>query len=352
MASTFRREYIALNGIRGIAAICVMLYHASQMIGHLTPRGYLAVDLFFVLSGFVIAHAYDDRLEAGMTVRSFLLIRLIRFWPLYAAGLGLGILVEIMLIATHNHYALPPLLLLLIAAAAVLFLPTPLGRRADNLFPINVPSWSLFFELMVNVTYAVFRPRLGRTTLIVLTAAAAVAFVMLTRSARIEHMGVRSTTFVAGCVRTILSFSIGTLIYRVRPTVPSVPTLSLLLIVALLLSCPWGGLPYELAFILFLSPTLVIFGIVAKPQRRVATLAQWLGAISFPLYAIHRPLLILADAAGHRLSLPPAFAGGLGVIISILIAHVAKHVDDKVRRRLALWLHAPARKDPAEAAAP
>src|ERR1700761_6004380 len=79
--------YPALDGLRGVAAIAVMLHHFRPLTAPwLFAHGYLAVDLFFLLSGFVIAHAYDARFRKGLGVPAFLVIRLIRLWPMIAFG--------------------------------------------------------------------------------------------------------------------------------------------------------------------------------------------------------------------------------------------------------------------------
>jgi peptidoglycan/LPS O-acetylase OafA/YrhL len=80
-----------LDGMRGVAAMGVVLYHLSQMLSlHLFRAGYLAVDIFFCLSGFVIAHAYERRLLGGLSPLRFAAIRFARFFPLIALGIGWG----------------------------------------------------------------------------------------------------------------------------------------------------------------------------------------------------------------------------------------------------------------------
>src|SRR5215210_2241655 len=86
-----RPVYHSLNGLRGLAALIVVLFHAAALIGtQLAPGGYLAVDLFFILSGFVIAHAYDHRFAEGLGPLAFIRYRIIRFYPLYLLGLAIG----------------------------------------------------------------------------------------------------------------------------------------------------------------------------------------------------------------------------------------------------------------------
>jgi peptidoglycan/LPS O-acetylase OafA/YrhL len=92
LASLERQPFRTLDGIRGIAATIVMTRHLPEMFGRLTfPRCYLAVDLFFVLSGFVIANAYGARLASGMGLAEFMRIRFIRFFPFYILAFAFGI---------------------------------------------------------------------------------------------------------------------------------------------------------------------------------------------------------------------------------------------------------------------
>src|SRR6185437_6209521 len=83
-----RHAYATLDGLRGVAALAVVLYHyASDLIA---PHGYLAVDLFFAMSGFVIASAYEAKLKDGLDVRGFLGIRAKRLAPLWMLGAIVG----------------------------------------------------------------------------------------------------------------------------------------------------------------------------------------------------------------------------------------------------------------------
>jgi peptidoglycan/LPS O-acetylase OafA/YrhL len=348
-----RRDYVTLNAMRGVAALGVMLFHGVGLFGAIMPRGYLAVDLFFVLSGFVIAHAYEAKLTGGLGRRAFVRVRLIRFYPLYAAGLLVGLLKEGLLIATHNGYAFSPLGLLAALIAGALFLPMPLAQRGYNLFPINIPSWSLFFELLVNILYAVVLPWLTTRTLLVTIAISAVLLVVLAPAGGIGDVGVTSLTFAGGCVRTILSFSIGLLIHRLQPRMPRVPTLALLVATAAALACPWGGLAYDLGFVFVISPLLVLLGISTEPSAALARPAAMLGILSFPIYALHRPVVALAEAVAAKAHLPgPVVGVPVLLVLVVLCCTLAPAFDLRARAAigriagLRLW------RDKAEAAAP
>ena len=131
----------ALNAMRGLAAIAVVIFHAHPLFGaQIAPSGYLAVDLFFVLSGVVIAHAYAARLNAGMRVAAFMKIRVVRFMPFYLLGLAFGLVLATALLFAGSSDALSTDKLAIALLLALLFPPVPFG---GDIFPLNVPAWSL-----------------------------------------------------------------------------------------------------------------------------------------------------------------------------------------------------------------
>src|ERR1700722_15456070 len=139
-------RYTFLDGVRGIAAIFVFTRHASDFWGWRPYRSYLAVDLFFLLSGFVIAYAYDERLRnKKMSTRQFLLTRLIRLYPMFLLSVVLSSVVVIWKSAmgTQEHSTAGEILG--VFALTALFLPSKMQGNAD-LFPLNGPYWSLFYE--------------------------------------------------------------------------------------------------------------------------------------------------------------------------------------------------------------
>ena len=87
-------HYLILDGLRGLAAIIVVCFHlteplASSHLDNLVNHGYLAVDFFFLLSGFVMGYAYDDRWDK-LTIGGFLRRRFERLQPLVVLGMTLG----------------------------------------------------------------------------------------------------------------------------------------------------------------------------------------------------------------------------------------------------------------------
>ncbi len=146
-AAQDRRTFHTLDALRGIAALAVVCFHRRE--GRF-PSAYLAVDLFYVMSGFVLAYAYDSRFAAGLSWRRFMAQRLIRLWPLYALGVIIT-LVSAVLAGDQKAWAQAPL--------QFLFLPAQPGPDHAPLYPLNLPAWSLMFELAINFVWAVFGAR-------------------------------------------------------------------------------------------------------------------------------------------------------------------------------------------------
>jgi peptidoglycan/LPS O-acetylase OafA/YrhL len=142
--------FTTLDGIRGLAALLVVVRHTGALVDPLSfQESYLAVDVFFVLSGVVLSQAYEARLQAGLGALRFAWIRLVRIYPLYFLG-GLisvvTILAGIDAPARAGHLATYALL-------GLFMLPNP-GLGSVYVYPLINPSWSLFMELAVNVFYA------------------------------------------------------------------------------------------------------------------------------------------------------------------------------------------------------
>lgn len=151
-----KRGYVLIDGMRGIAALAVASLHWQAMSAPwlFASSGGLAVDLFFLLSGIVIAHAYDERIDQGdLNAVRFMLTRIIRFWPLYALGTLLGAAAVCVALATgrdsyyHSYGELG-----ISVALTLLFIPQRWGGALFELNPLSGrffgswwPTWRLSF---------------------------------------------------------------------------------------------------------------------------------------------------------------------------------------------------------------
>jgi peptidoglycan/LPS O-acetylase OafA/YrhL len=153
-------KFLALDALRGVAALIVAEFHYRVFFSNVFfTHSYLAVDLFFMLSGFVLSFAYQQRLDSGYSVSTFLKTRAVRLYPLYFAGLIFGVVARVWTVREHGHTLQGGFLLPF--ACSLLMLPVIAGPGYPNpiSFPFNFPMWSLFFEMVANVYHAVFLRR-------------------------------------------------------------------------------------------------------------------------------------------------------------------------------------------------
>lgn len=196
MRFTGPRHIALLDGLRGYAAFVVVLYHLRHFFGDALPvaNGYLAVDLFFVMSGLVIAMTYEARLRAGMGVAAFFRRRVIRLYPVYAIGGLLG--VAVMLALPEKRMGAGYALSALVSQAAML--PEALVRGADGPFPLNPPAWSLFFEIWGNLAFALLVPRLPTRWLAATVGLALIGYMLGSRAAGTVELGVNYARLAGG----------------------------------------------------------------------------------------------------------------------------------------------------------
>ena len=316
-------HYEILDGLRGVAALLVVFYHIFEGLsfaegGTLITtinHGYLAVDFFFILSGFVIGYAYDDRLGKTMTLGNFFKRRLIRLHPMIIIGAVLGVIFYCLQGCVKwdsTHVATSMIMLALLCA--LFFIPATPGAGYDirgngEMFPLNGPSWSLFFEYIGNILYAVFIHRLSNKALtaLVFLLGIGLAWFALFDVAGYGMIGVGWTldgvNFLGGSLRMLFPFSLGMLLSRNFKPVKVRGAFWICSIVLLALFCVpyiegnspicWNGL-FEAICILFIFPVLVWIGASGKTTDKHSTqICKFSGDISFPLYAVHYPVMYL-----------------------------------------------------------
>ena len=310
--SNTRRHYTALDGLRGIAAIIVVLSHLGDSfnIHACVAHAHLAVEFFFMLSGFVIGYAYDRRWDDGMTIFGFFKRRLVRLHPLVPLGVFLGI-VPVLLLNMAGLADVPVWQFVLIAIGCALMIP---AFPVQSMNPFNGPVWTLFYEYFANVLYAVWLRRIGKKTLVALVSVAAVASALV--AFRIDLFGLllnfgytykagwrfETSHFYLATTRLMFPFLTGLLIcrlgtkIRVRNSfVPcAIAMVAILLFPPVDTWLPYSSIAngfYEYGMVLFVFPVLLMIGAGDESDDGgwVAKIAKFLGEISFPLYMTHYP---------------------------------------------------------------
>lgn len=318
-----KRRFTGLDGLRGVAALVVIWLHTGAPP---LPRSYLAVDFFFALSGFVLAHGYEGRLKSGMAPAEFMLRRYIRLWPLYILALVLGAAVALSGAPGHVPFIAS-------VAFGALLLPTPveaLSADRTRAFPLVGPAWSLFSELVANLVFALVARHLRAAALAGLLALGAGLLVFVRLSLGDLDVGSSVSHLWAGPARVIWSFFAGVAVYRLwlRYRPPELPIV--VCAVALLVMF---SLPYELAWVLAGFPLVIYLGASSEPRGPLAALCEWLGLASYGAYVLHKPLIEALRAAGVHTDGPPV---ALAIcLVATLIALILDRVYDQPVRR---WL--------------
>jgi peptidoglycan/LPS O-acetylase OafA/YrhL len=357
-----KNHYVVLDGLRGIASLMVVAFHlfepfsqgdaTKQIINH----GYLAVDFFFMLSGFVIAYAYDER-WSRMTQWEFYKRRLIRLQPMVIMGSLIG--AALFYFQAGPAFPLiagtPVWKMLLVMVVGCTLLPLPISmdiRGWQEMHPLDGPAWSLFFEYIANILYAVGLRKLSKTALGVFVFLAALLLVQLAvfgdRGDLIGGWSLDATQLHIGFARLLFPFFAGILLCRLGARIQmksAFGAASLLLIVALTLprfggtDHHWMNGIYDALCVIFVFPIVVAVGAGEKRVEGLSIrVARFFGDLSFPLYITHYPLIYIYT--GWVVRSHPTGAQGIVPALLVAVAAIAiayaslKLYDEPVRR----WL--------------
>ena len=358
-----KKHYEILDGLRGVAALLVVIFHILEAFNEgsrfkqLMNHGYLAVDFFFLLSGFVVAYAYDDR-WGKITQWEFYKRRLIRLQPMVIMGMVIGALLyyfQASDIAFPQIATMPVWKVILVMLAGFILIPLPPSmeiRGWGETFPLNGPAWSLFFEYIANILYALFFRKFSNKVL---------GFLVLIFAGMVVHytvfgpkgdvIGGWSLTMqelYVGFTRLLYPFFAGVLLSRLGKLIHIKGAFwicSIMIIV--IFSIPrigdenslWMNGLYESVCIILLFPLIVAIGAGGEIKNAVSLkICKALGDISYPIYIIHYPLIYwyMSWVFENKISLKEGYLLGIGVFVaSVTIAYLClKFYDEPVRN----WL--------------
>lgn len=350
-------HYEILDGLRGVAALIVVIFHifemhsggdhAKQIINH----GYLAVDFFFLLSGYVIGYAYDDR-WGKMTLKDFFKRRIIRLQPMIIIGSVVGAAFYYFQDSPDmgwNIHDVPVWKMLLVMLIGMTLIPVSKGldiRGWGEMHPLNGPAWSLFFEYIANILYALVFRHLSKIILAVCVAVAAGFTIQYAlTSPNGDLIGGWTIDDPAqlriGFTRLAFPFLAGLLLSRIgklRYTKHAFLTASLLLVV--LFSVPrlggtenmWMNGLYECFCLMIMFPFIVWLGAGGKVNGKKAShVCKFLGDISYPVYITHYPVAYtyMAYVANNNLTLEQSWPYAvLTVFAAVAVAYFSMRLYD------------------------
>jgi peptidoglycan/LPS O-acetylase OafA/YrhL len=358
-----KKHYEILDGLRGVAAILVVAFHIFEVFSggnrfkQIINHGYLAVDFFFLLSGFVVAYAYDDR-WGKMTQWSFYKRRLIRLQPMVIMGMIIGAALyyfqasDILFPQIADTPLSHVFLVMFIGFTLIPLTPSADIRGWSEMHPLNGPAWSLFFEYIANILYALIFRKFSNKVLSIFVLLFAGMLINYTVfgpkgdviggwSLNLEQMNV-------GFTRLLYPFFAGILLSRLGKLIHIKSAFwACSLLIAIVLSVPrigdenslWMNGLYESFCIILVFPLIVSIGAGGEIKNPFSLkICKLLGDISYPIYITHYPLIYWYTAwvVDNKVSLEDGYGLGIGVLItSILIAYLClKLYDEPVRK----WL--------------
>lgn len=360
--SDSKLHFESLDALRGVAAMLVVLFHVFEIFSggdhtkQILNHGYLAVDFFFLLSGFVIGHAYDDRWNK-MSRKDFFKRRLIRLHPMIIAGMLIGALCFYF---SASEVLFPPvsetpiwkLVIYLLLGFSLLPAPATMDIRGwGEMHPLNGPAWSLFFEYIANIFYALFLRRVSTRILSALALMAGINLIWFAVSNPngdvIGGWSITQEQLYVGFTRLLFPFLAGLVLSRImKPAkIKHAFLLSGLLLVTLLVMPRVGGTEhlwmnglYDSLTIIFLFPLIIFIGASGEPAQKLRPLSRFLGDISYPLYIVHFPFayIFYAWVVNNGISLTQALPYGLALLVfSVALSYaVLRFYDVPVRK----WL--------------
>lgn len=317
---------VQLDGLRGCAALVILLYHLEMVFHTQGPfvRGYLMVDLFYLLSGFVLAVATERKLASGIGALAFTWARFVRLWPLVAVGAGVAF-VRAVFIGMAD-----PLTLLLWLALDLAMIPVLTG--VGPFYRFNGPQWTLFWEVLANFLHALLLRRVPTRWLPLLVAGFGAGLIFVVQRHGADNLGVSALTWETWykpIPRVGWSYVLGVWmgrLYREGYRTPALPWhTGLLLGIAAVMALPFIPLARptgDLLFVMAVMPLAMWSVAMARLPQSVAPALEWLGNFSLPLYCIHLTVLVWVSELLGRDGWVMIVAVGLALVLSYVFSRL------------------------------
>lgn len=349
----------------------VMVYHfnvrAALFVVHGKPlfsTAALSVDLFFMLSGFVLAFSYGQKVKAGMRFSKYMSKRLIRLYPMYFIGLIIGLISAILLIGTpyanfgysgiSNGFFLNAFFMPYIHNYTIYSFGGVRGNWGE-IFMLNPPGWSLFFEMFVSIIF-VFLAKLEDRTLnyfcgISFTFLIAIGFATMKMKGDFgftAEMGWGRENIWGGFPRVLFGFTLGMILLRentIRNYIAhhlrnyfGIISLYFILIVSLSLPFNFHGI-YSLIFLVFAAPVMISLGADLQEKSIILQkITDFLGRISYPLYCVHFPVGRIVYYYSVQFKINAWVTFGFAIFASTFMAWLlGEYLDVPLRRSIASW---------------
>lgn len=349
---TEEMTFVLLDGLRGLGALLVLMGHTIAAWGVFLPvGGAIVVDAFFVLSGFVLAYAYEPRLRAGMGAGEFMTHRLVRLVPLYLLGTVMVYLTLLAFMLGDADGMQRAQGLTVQLMPQVFLLPTPPVLGTADVYAFNTPAYTLLFELVVNLVYVLAFRWLSTRVLagVVILAGIALAGAVFTFGG--INIGSDWSSWWGGLARAFFGFFLGVLGFRLagspqtarRPVRRiAVPLLFILPLVCFIPATPeWRPFIDVAAACGLLLPLLLLSQSMRPPDAFTAVFVTG-GRISYAIYILHQPVREVLDRIAWRSTIVSDLAPWSGLAVMALMVVVAwaaeRYYDRPVRRAIVNWL--------------
>lgn len=358
-----KKHFKILDALRGVAAIVVVLFHVLEVYSggnhmeQLINHGYLAVDFFFMLSGYVMAHAYDDR-WGKMTLKDFFKRRVIRLHPMIILGMTIGALCfyfgESPYFPKIEDTSVWTLILITLIGYTLIPVPPSMDIRGWNeMHPLNGPAWSLFLEYIANILHALILRKLSKVILSILVFIAAAALIHLAVTSPMGDLiggwSVEPEQLRIGFTRLLFPYMAGMLLRRVVKIIKvnnSFLICSILLV--LVLSLPrigghnllWVNGLYDSLTVILVFPIIIYLGASGDVKTKIGDkLCTFLGDISYPIYIIHFPFVYIfyAWVTDNNIPITQGILVGIAILaFTLVLSYLSlKYYDEPVRKWLA-----------------